>query len=51
MLKKEGKNWNLYSKTTGKLLGKHPSRAHALKQEMAINLSKLRKILHKIPKK
>ena len=51
MLKKEGNMWNLYSKTTGKKLGSHPSRANALKQEMAIQISKARKAGHKIPKK
>lgn len=50
MISKEGNKFVLKSKTTGKVLGKHPSRAAALKQETAINLSKLRAQGVKIPK-
>jgi len=50
MLKKCGKSWCLFSKSTGKLLGKHPTRANAMKQEVAISLSKARKSGHNVPK-
>jgi len=51
MLKKCGNKWCLYSKSTGKLLGTHPTRANAMAQEAAINISKARKAGHNIPKK
>jgi len=46
---KRGKKWLLLSKKTGKVLGTHPSRAAALKQETAINIAKARAHGHKIP--
>lgn len=42
MISKENGKFTLKSKKTGKVLGKHPNRAAALKQETAINLAKLR---------
>ena len=34
----------------GKVLGTHPSRAAAVRQETAINISKARKAGHRIPR-
>lgn len=51
MITKEGSKWVLRSKRTGRVLGKHPSRAAALRQESAINISKARAHGHRIPKK
>jgi hypothetical protein len=48
---KRGKKYVLISKTTGRVLGTHPSRADALKQETAISISKARKAGHNIPYK
>jgi len=48
---KRGSGYALLSKKTGKVLGKHPTRANALKQEKAIQISKARKAGHNIPKK
>jgi len=43
MIKKIKKGeYSLVSKKTGEKLGKHPSRAAALRQEAAINISKKR---------
>ena len=36
MIVKQGKHWVLKSKTTGKTLGKHKSKASAVRQEKAI---------------
>jgi len=47
---KRGNKYVLISKSTGKVLGTHPNRASALKQEKAIQISKARKAGHKIPK-
>ena len=47
---KRGNKYVLISKSTGKVLGTHPNRATALKQEKAIQISKARKAGHKIPK-
>jgi len=46
---KRGKKWLLLSKRTGRVLGTHTSRADAIKQETAINISKARAHGHKIP--
>jgi dolichyl-phosphate-mannose--protein O-mannosyl transferase len=46
---KKGKKYVLLSKKTGRVLGTHPSRANALKQEKAIQISKARAAGHKIP--
>jgi len=40
MISKEGNKYILRSKKTGKVLGKHSTRAEAMKQETAINISK-----------
>lgn len=40
MIRKVGKKYVLYSKKTGKRLGTHSSRAGALRQERAIQISK-----------
>jgi hypothetical protein len=37
--------------STGRVLGHHPTRKAAERQERAINLSKARKAGHKIPKR
>jgi hypothetical protein len=46
---KRGKKWLLLSKRTGRVLGTHTSRADAVKQETAINISKARAAGHRIP--
>jgi len=51
MIKKIGKKFILVSKSTGKVLGRHSSRAAAMRQEAAINISKARAAGHKIPRK
>jgi hypothetical protein len=38
MIRKVGSKWVLYSKTTGKRLGTHPTRAAAVRQEQAIHV-------------
>lgn len=40
MIKKSGKKWILYNKAGTKILGRHPSKAKALKQEAAIHVNK-----------
>jgi hypothetical protein len=40
MIRKEGSKWVLRSKSTGKVLGRHPTRAAAVKQEQAIEIHK-----------
>ena len=51
MIKKRGKKWVLVSKKSGKVLGTHPTKTAAEKQEAAINISKARAAGHRIPKK
>lgn len=51
MISKENGKYVLRSKSTGKVLGRHATRAGAMKQEAAINISKARAAGHKIPKK
>jgi len=51
MIKKRGKKWVLLSKESGRVLGTHPSRAAAARQERAINLSKARAAGHRIAKR
>lgn len=48
---KRGKKWVLLSKTSSRVLGRHPSRAACMRQETAINLSKARAAGHRIPKR
>lgn len=49
MIQKRGKFWVLLSRTTGRVLGKHPTKASALRQERAIQISKARAAGHFIP--
>jgi len=49
MIQKRGKKWVLVSKKTKKVLGTHPSKIAAEKQEAAINISKARAVGHRIP--
>lgn len=51
MIRKRGKKWVLVSKTSGRVLGTHPSKAAAERQEAAVNISKARAAGHHIPKK
>lgn len=51
MIKKRGSKYVLVSKSTGKTLGTHSSRASAARQERAIQISKARKAGHHIPKR
>lgn len=43
MIKKQGGYYVLKSKSTGKVLGRHPTKAAAARQERAIQASKHRK--------
>lgn len=49
MIQKRGNKWVLLSKRTGRVLGTHPSRAAAMRQERAITISKARARGHRIP--
>lgn len=49
-IRKVGSKYKLTS-GTGKLLGTHPTRAAAERQEAAVNISKARAAGHRIPKK
>ena len=51
MITKVGKKWYLYSHDGKKILGRHPTRAGAERQETAVNLSKARKAGHRIPRR
>jgi hypothetical protein len=52
MIEKRGpKKWVLLSKKTGRVLGTHPTKAGAERQERAVNISKARAAGHRIPKK
>ncbi len=51
MIKKKGKFWLLLSRTTGRVLGTHPTKKAALRQERAIQISKARAAGHFIPKR
>lgn len=51
MIKKRGKKWVLVSKKTGRVLGTHPTKAGAERQEAAVNISKARAAGHRIPQK
>lgn len=42
LIRHEGRYWVLRSKRSGRVLGKHPTKRKAEKQELAIRLSKLR---------
>lgn len=49
MIKKVGKKWILYTSDGSRILGHHPTKAAALRQERAITISKARAAGHKIP--
>ena len=49
-IRKQGSDYVLKSKSTGKTLGKHATKAGAERQERAINISKARKAGYNIPK-
>lgn len=51
MIKKVGKKWILYSHDGKKILGHHPTKASAKRQEAAVNLSKARAAGHRIPRR
>jgi len=51
MIKKVGKKWILCSHDGKKILGHHPTKASAKRQEAAVNISKARAAGHRIPKK
>lgn len=51
MIKKRGKKWVPVSKKSGKVLGTHPSKTAAERQEVAINISKAKVAGHRISKK
>ena len=51
MIKKRGKKWVLLSKKSGRVLGTHPTKAGADRQEAAVNISKARAAGHRIPKR
>ena len=43
MIKKQGKEYILYSEDGSKILGRHPTKSKAIAQEIAINISKHKK--------
>lgn len=51
MIEKRGKKWVLLSRKTGRVMGTHPTKAGAERQEAAVNLSKARAAGHRIPKR
>jgi len=51
MIKKVGKKWVLYNHDGTRILGHHPTKASAERQERAINISKARAAGHRIPRK
>jgi hypothetical protein len=51
MIKKKGKKWYLYDSKGKKILGRHPSKAAAMHQEAAVNISKARAAGHRIPRR
>jgi len=51
MIRKRGKKWALLSKSSGRVMGTHPTRAAAVRQERAVNLSKARAAGHRIPRR
>lgn len=50
-IRRRGNKFVLLSKTGGRVLGTHTTRAEAEAQESAINISKARKAGHRIPKR
>lgn len=51
MIKKEGHVWVLYTSDGSRVLGRHETRADAVRQERAVNLSKARAAGHRIPRR
>lgn len=51
MIKKEGRQWVLYTSDGSRVLGRHKTRADAVRQERAINISKARAAGHRIPRR
>jgi hypothetical protein len=51
MIKKQGKTWVLYTKDGSRVLGRHKTRAEAVRQERAVNISKARAAGHRIPRR
>jgi len=51
MIKKVGKKWVLYNHDGTRILGHHPTKASAERQERAINISKARAAGYNIPKR
>jgi len=51
MIKHIGKEWILYDSAGTRVLGRHPTKTAAMRQERAIQISKARKAGHVIPKK
>ncbi len=51
MIVKRGKIWILYTSDGSRVLGRHKTRADAVRQERAINISKARAAGHRIPKR
>jgi hypothetical protein len=51
MIRRKGNKYVLYTADGSRVLGTHPSRAEAEKQERAINVSKARQTGHRIPKR
>jgi hypothetical protein len=49
MIEKRGRRFVLKSKTSGRTLGTHPTKAAAEAQETAINMSKARAAGHRMP--
>jgi HSP20 family molecular chaperone IbpA len=51
VIKKVGRAWVLYTSDGARVLGKHKTRAAAVRQERAINISKARAAGHRIPRR
>jgi len=51
MIKKRGAIWVLYTSDGKRVLGRHKTKASAVRQERAINISKARAAGHRIPKR
>ncbi|MEK7142711.1 MAG: hypothetical protein AAB785_00705 [Patescibacteria group bacterium] len=50
-VQRRGRKWVLLSKKSGRVLGTHPSKSAAERQERAITISKARAAGHRIPKR
>ena len=51
MIKHLGRKWVLYDSKGERVLGRHDTKAEALRQERAIQISKARRAGHVIPKR